>query len=71
MLVTDGRYGDQAAMQMAALGVDGRVLVGATGAAVNDHLADLVQPFATLGFEAQHVTVRRSSAPTRRRWPRL
>ena len=43
-------------MQMAALGVDGRVLVGATGAAANEHLADLVQPFATLGFEAQRVT---------------
>ena len=56
VLATDGRYGDQAAMQMAALGVDGRVLVGATGAAVNDHLADVVQPFATLGFEAQRVT---------------
>jgi len=29
VLVTDGRYGDQAALELAAVAVEGRVLVGA------------------------------------------
>ena len=56
VLVTDGRYGEQSAAQMAAAGVDGRVLVGATAGAVNDHLAETVRPFTTLGFESSHVS---------------
>ena len=56
VLVTDGRYGDQAAAQLAAAGVEARVLVGLSGAAILDHLAGEVAPFASVGFEAAHVT---------------
>lgn len=55
-LVTDGRYGQQAAAQMAAAGVEGVVLVGATGADTQAHLAALCAPHARVGFEAEHVT---------------
>ena len=55
-LVTDGRYGQQAAQQMAAAGVDGEVLVGTSGAATLQHIADRCVPFARVGFEAAHVT---------------
>jgi Xaa-Pro aminopeptidase len=56
VLVTDGRYGDQAAAQLAAAGVAGRVRVGLSSAAILDLLAAEVAPFGTLGFEAGHVT---------------
>ena len=56
VLVTDGRYGDQAAAQIAAVGVEGRVIVGLSGAAILDALAAEVAPFASVGFEAAHVT---------------
>jgi Xaa-Pro aminopeptidase len=55
-LVTDGRYGDQAAKQMAAAGLQGTVLVGATGAAAHTHLATATQQYRTTGFEAAHVS---------------
>ena len=48
VLVTDGRYGHQAAEQMAAAGVVGEVRVGATGAATLQHVADVAA--------ANHVT---------------
>lgn len=56
VVVTDGRYGDQATAQMAEAGVDGRVVVGLSSAAMYDALAALVAPFGSLGFEAAHVT---------------
>jgi Xaa-Pro aminopeptidase len=56
VLVTDGRYGDQATAQLAQAGVDGRVIVGLSGAAILDALADEVSPYASLGFESAHVT---------------
>lgn len=56
VLVTDGRYGEQAAAQMAAAGVEARVLVGATGAAINDLLVDATRSLRTLAFEANHVS---------------
>jgi len=55
-LVTDGRYGDQAAKQLAASGVEASVLVGATGAETQAHLATLCAPHDRVGFEAEHVT---------------
>jgi Xaa-Pro aminopeptidase len=55
-LVTDGRYGVQAAAQMAAAGVAGDVLVGATGADTLAHLATTCAPFSRVGFEAHVVT---------------
>jgi Xaa-Pro aminopeptidase len=56
VLVTDGRYGDQARTQMAAADVDGRVIVGLSGAAMLDALTSEVSPFAMVGFEAAHTT---------------
>ena len=56
ILVTDGRYGEQAAAQLSQHGVEGRVVVGLSGAAILDLLAAEVSSFATLGFEAGHVT---------------
>jgi len=55
-LVTDGRYGEQAARQMAAAGVVGEVLVGATGAATQAQLATATQQYRITGFEAAHVS---------------
>jgi len=55
-LVTDGRYGEQAAQQMAAAGVVGQVLVGATGAATQAHLMATTQQYRTTAFEAAHVS---------------
>lgn len=54
--ITDGRYGKQAAQQMAAAGVDGQVLVGATSPLVIEHIAKTCAPFARVAFEAAHVT---------------
>jgi Xaa-Pro aminopeptidase len=56
VLFTDGRYGDQAGAQMAEAGVDGRVVVGLTSAAIVEALAAEVASLGTLGFEAAHVT---------------
>jgi Xaa-Pro aminopeptidase len=56
VLVTDGRYGEQARAQLEEAGVDGRVIVARSSAAILDALAAEVAPFATVGFEAAHVT---------------
>src|SRR5262249_12961211 len=56
VLVTDGRYGDQAQVEMDAAGVDGRVLVGRSLAAQMDLLADTVSSVRRLGLEAEHVS---------------
>jgi Xaa-Pro aminopeptidase len=54
-LVTDGRYGQQAAMQMEAAGVEGRVVVGPNGGLVQT-IAEACAGFARVGFEAAHVS---------------
>jgi Xaa-Pro aminopeptidase len=56
VLVTDGRYGDQASAQLAEAGVDGRVVVGLTGEAIMDALAAETASLASVGFEAAHVS---------------
>lgn len=56
VLVTDGRYGDQANAQLSDAGVDGRVLVGLTSAKIFDTLAEELAPFGTVGFESAHLT---------------
>ena len=59
VFVTDGRYGDQAEMELAAAGVDARVLVGRSLAAQQDLLADVVGRVGSagrLGLEAEHVS---------------
>jgi Xaa-Pro aminopeptidase len=56
ILVTDGRYGDQATAQLADAGVDGRVIVGLSGAAMLDALAAEVAMYASVAFESAHAT---------------
>ncbi|MGB8862244.1 MAG: aminopeptidase P family protein [Ilumatobacteraceae bacterium] len=55
-IVTDGRYGDQAVAQTAACGVEAEVLVGTTGAAVLQHVAEVCGGYRSVGFEAAHLT---------------
>ncbi|MCU1391124.1 MAG: Xaa-Pro aminopeptidase [Ilumatobacteraceae bacterium] len=58
-VITDGRYGDQAAAELAAAGVDGRIDVGSTRRAMTDHLARAAgsgRPGARLGFEGAHIS---------------
>ncbi len=57
VLVTDGRYGEQAAAELADHGVSGTVRVGRTRAAVLDELVGALAPFDRVGFEDVHVTV--------------
>lgn len=57
VFVTDGRYGQQAARQLAAAGVEAEILVGATGAETLAHVAAACAPYRTVSFEADHVTV--------------
>ena len=56
VLVTDGRYGEQAELELAAAGVVGRVEVGRSLAAQQDRLSELVRAAARLGLEADHVS---------------
>lgn len=56
VLVTDGRYGDQAVAELADSGVDARVVVGLSSAAILDSIAAEVARFASVGFESAHVT---------------
>jgi Xaa-Pro aminopeptidase len=56
VLITDGRYGEQAAAQLVAAGVDGRVEVGLSQAAQLERLTADVRGIARLGLEAEHVS---------------
>jgi len=56
VLITDGRYGEQARAQMAAAGVAGRIIVGLSGAAMLDSLAAETARFGSIGLESAHVT---------------
>ena len=56
VLITDGRYGEQARSQMSTAGVDGRVIVGLSGAAMLDSLAAETARFRRFGFESAHVS---------------
>jgi Xaa-Pro aminopeptidase len=56
VVITDGRYGEQATAQLAAAAVEGRVVVGLSGAALLDLLAAEVARFGSVGFEAAHVS---------------
>ena len=55
VLITDGRYGDQAVEQMAAAGVECRVEIGSTRVLMAKHLADVVG-VGPLGFEGSHIS---------------
>jgi Xaa-Pro aminopeptidase len=56
VVVTDGRYGDQATAQLAEAGVEARVVVGLSGAAILEALAAEVAAYTSVGFEAAHVS---------------
>lgn len=56
-LVTDGRYGDQAESQLAAAGCQGEVLVGRTGAQMQQLLLGHAARHGRVGFESTDVTV--------------
>jgi Xaa-Pro aminopeptidase len=56
VLVTDGRYGDQAAVELDAAGVKARVVVGRNLAAQQDLLVAAVKSVGRLGLEAEHVS---------------
>ncbi|MBM3660726.1 MAG: aminopeptidase P family protein [Actinobacteria bacterium] len=56
LLVTDGRYAEQSRAQLAAAGVDARVVVGATHADQVQALAEFVAGSGRLGLEADGVT---------------
>ncbi len=56
LLVTDGRYRDQATDQLAAAGVEARVEMAQTVAARQEILAAAVSGIARLGLEAAHVS---------------
>jgi Xaa-Pro aminopeptidase len=56
VFVTDGRYRDQAASQIAAAGGHAEVLIGRTADEQRGHLAPQVPPGARLGLEAEAIT---------------
>ncbi|MBW3646083.1 MAG: aminopeptidase P family protein [Actinobacteria bacterium] len=56
LLVTDGRYRDQAGEQLAAAGVDARLQIGLTGGAQQEALSSAAAGVRRLGLEAAHVS---------------
>jgi len=56
LFVTDGRYRDRSAEELAAAGVDARIDVGLTGGAQKDTLTAATQGLARLGLEAASVS---------------
>ena len=56
LLVTDGRYRDQAAEQLGAAGVDARLQIGLTGGAQQEALSAAATGVRRLGLEAAHVS---------------
>ena len=57
VLVTDGRYGDQAGEEIRAVDADARVLVGTSRSAMVEHARAALGGAATIGFEASNITV--------------
>jgi Xaa-Pro aminopeptidase len=56
LLVTDGRYRDQAAEQLRGAGVDARLEIGLTGGAQQEALSAAAAGVRRLGLEASHVS---------------
>jgi len=54
--VTDGRYRDQSAAELAAVGVDAEVAIGRTADEQRTHLSAAASGLGTLGLEADDVT---------------
>ena len=56
VLVTDGRYEERAAEELAAVGCDATVAIGRSVAAQDEALATAVRGLARVGLEAEHVS---------------
>lgn len=56
LFVTDGRYRDQAAAELAAAGVEARIEVGMTGGAQREAVQAAAEGLPTLGLESEAVT---------------
>ena len=56
VLITDGRYGDQAGEEIARARADARVIVGRSVAVQREQLADLVRALPSIGLEASNVS---------------
>ena len=56
LFVTDGRYRDQSASELAAAGVDAEIAVGRTTEAQRDIVSAAAGSIARIGLEAEHVT---------------
>jgi Xaa-Pro aminopeptidase len=56
VLVTDGRYKDQSAEQLAAAGVDARIAIGSTAAAQQETVSKAAAGIGRLALEAHDVT---------------
>ena len=55
VLITDGRYRDQATQQLAGAGISGRIEIGSTRTLMTGHLGRTVGN-GRLGFEAAHIS---------------
>jgi Xaa-Pro aminopeptidase len=56
LFVTDGRYRDQSAEQLAAAGIDAEIAIGATLAAQRERLGEAARGYALLALEDHDVT---------------
>jgi Xaa-Pro aminopeptidase len=56
VFVTDGRYQEQSAQELAAAGVEARIEIGRTQAAQQETISAAAKGVARLGLEADHVT---------------
>lgn len=59
VVITDGRYGEQAERQLAAAGCVGHVVVGRTAADLVQLLADALGDSGRVGFESAHTSYQR------------
>lgn len=57
LLVTDGRYTDQARSELASAGAAGAVVEVRSQAELRERIAELTRRFARVGFEAEHLSV--------------
>ncbi len=55
-LVTDGRYAEQSAGQLAAAGIDADIVIGRTPARQREVITEVVGGTARLGLESEHVS---------------
>ena len=56
LFVTDGRYGEQSAQELAAAGIEARIEVGTTLARQKELVSEAAKGIARLGLEAETVT---------------